>query len=294
MLPSAAQSAPRVKALRTELAKRGLTGFVVPHADCHQSEYLPASEERLAWLTGFTGSAGAAIVLMERAALFVDGRYTLQAREQADTSLFEIVHLVETPPDQWIERTLAKGDALGFDPWLHTVEGAEKLAARLRQCRRNARPDRAQSDRRIVEGPPCPAARRGDAARHPLCRRSRRDQALDHPSRDREAQGRRAGRVRSACGRLDLQHPRLRRLAHAAAALLRHHPARRPPVAVHRWPQAWKRRAPSARRARGRARARAISPASSPRWARPARPCASTRHRRRRAGADRRPAPAAR
>ena len=123
-----AASAPRVKALRTELARRGLTGFAVPHADCHQSEYLPASEERLAWLTGFTGSAGAAVVLMERAALFVDGRYTLQAREQVDTSLFEIVHLVETPPDQWIERTLGKGDALGFDPWLHTVEGAEKLA----------------------------------------------------------------------------------------------------------------------------------------------------------------------
>jgi Xaa-Pro aminopeptidase len=121
-------SAPRVAALRTELARRGLTGFVVPHADCHQSEYMPASEERLGWLTGFTGSAGAAIVLMERAALFVDGRYTLQAREQADTSLFEIVHLIETPPDQWIERTLTKGDALGFDPWLHTVEGAEKLA----------------------------------------------------------------------------------------------------------------------------------------------------------------------
>ncbi len=123
-----AESAPRVKALRTELARRGLTGFVVPHADRHQSEYLPASEERLAWLTGFTGSAGAAIVMMDRAALFVDGRYTLQAREQADTSLFEIVHLVETPPDQWIERNLTKSDVLGFDPWLHTVEGAEKLA----------------------------------------------------------------------------------------------------------------------------------------------------------------------
>jgi Xaa-Pro aminopeptidase len=125
---SPATSAPRVRALRTELARRGLTGFVVPHADCHQSEYLPASEERLAWLTGFTGSAGAAVVLMDRAALFVDGRYTLQAREQADTSLFEIVHLVETPPDRWIERTLQQGDTLGFDPWLHTVEGAAKLA----------------------------------------------------------------------------------------------------------------------------------------------------------------------
>jgi Xaa-Pro aminopeptidase len=121
-------SAPRVAALRTELARRGLTGFVVPHADRHQSEYLPPSEERLAWLTGFTGSAGAAVVLKDRAALFVDGRYTLQAGEQADTSLFDIVHLVETPPDQWIERMLTSADTLGFDPWLHTVRGAEKLA----------------------------------------------------------------------------------------------------------------------------------------------------------------------
>jgi Xaa-Pro aminopeptidase len=125
---SPAASAPRVIALRTELARRGLTGFVVPHADCHQSEYLPASDERLAWLTGFTGSAGLAIVMIDRAALFVDGRYTLQAREQVDGSLFAIEHLVETPPDQWIERALGEADVLGYDPWLHTVEGAEKLA----------------------------------------------------------------------------------------------------------------------------------------------------------------------
>jgi Xaa-Pro aminopeptidase len=123
-----AVSASRVAALRTELVRRSLTGFVVPHADRYQSEYLPASEERLAWLTGFTGSAGTAIVLMDRAALFVDGRYTLQAREQTDTTLFEIVHLVEIPPDQWIERNLTSSDVLGFDPWLHTTEGAERLA----------------------------------------------------------------------------------------------------------------------------------------------------------------------
>src|SRR5438094_10375511 len=85
-------SAPRVAALRTELARRGLTGFIVPRSDRHQNEYVPASEERLAWLTGFTGSAGTAVVLAERAALFVDGRYTLQARDQINTSLFEIVH----------------------------------------------------------------------------------------------------------------------------------------------------------------------------------------------------------
>ena len=123
-----AGTAPRLAALRAELRRRGLTGFIVPRADCHQNEYVPAGEERLAWLTGFSGSAGTAAVLAERAALFVDGRYTLQVRDQVDTTLFEIVHLVETPPDQWLERTLASGDRLGYDPWLHTVEGAEKLA----------------------------------------------------------------------------------------------------------------------------------------------------------------------
>ncbi|HZD64221.1 MAG TPA: aminopeptidase P family protein, partial [Xanthobacteraceae bacterium] len=123
-----AASGPRVATLRTELARRGLTGFVIPRSDRHQNEYVPASEERLAWLTGFTGSAGAAIVLMERAVLFVDGRYTLQVREQVDTSLFTIEHLVETPPDRWIETNLTSADRLGYDPWLHTVESAERLA----------------------------------------------------------------------------------------------------------------------------------------------------------------------
>src|SRR5262245_60153567 len=122
-----AASGPRLAALRAELARRGLTGFIVPRSDRHQNEYVPACEQRLAWLTGFTGSAGVAIVLMERALLFVDGRYTLQAREQVDTSLFAIEHLVETPPDRWIEENLAAGDRLGYDPWLHTVEGAERL-----------------------------------------------------------------------------------------------------------------------------------------------------------------------
>jgi Xaa-Pro aminopeptidase len=122
-----AAGGPRLAALRTELARRGLTGWIVPRADRHQNEYVPACEERLAWLTGFTGSAGVAIVLMERAVLFVDGRYTLQAREQVDTSLFAIEHLVEMPPDRWIEANLSPSDRLGYDPWLHTAEGAERL-----------------------------------------------------------------------------------------------------------------------------------------------------------------------
>ena len=117
----------RLAALRAELKRRGLDGFVVPRADRQQNEYLPASEERLAWLTGFTGSAGAAIVLAERAALFVDGRYTVQATAQIDAKLFSIEHLVDTPPDQWLENNLKSGAKLGYDPWLHTSDGVEKL-----------------------------------------------------------------------------------------------------------------------------------------------------------------------
>jgi Xaa-Pro aminopeptidase len=123
-----AASGPRVAQLRAELARRGLDGFIVPHADRYQNEYVPRSDERLAWISGFSGSAGSAIVLADRAALFVDGRYTLQAREQVDAEVFEIVHVTETPPDRWIEKTLGEGRKLGYDPWLHTIEGAERLA----------------------------------------------------------------------------------------------------------------------------------------------------------------------
>src|ERR1700756_1877702 len=88
----AATCAPRLAALRKELAKRGLTGFLVPRADEHQGEYVPPRAERLRWLTGFTGSAGLAVVLADKAAVFVDGRYTLQVRSQTDTNLYEPRH----------------------------------------------------------------------------------------------------------------------------------------------------------------------------------------------------------
>src|SRR5437868_9311662 len=98
--------AGRVAALRAELRRRGLDGFMVPRADRHQNEYVPPSEERLAWLTGFTGSTGAAIVFADRAAIFVDGRYILQVRDQVDTALFAVEHLVDNPPDKWLEANL--------------------------------------------------------------------------------------------------------------------------------------------------------------------------------------------
>jgi len=122
-----AESAARVAALRAELKRRGLDGFVVPRADRQQNEYLPASEERLAWLTGFTGSAGAAVVLKDTAAVFVDGRYTVQADAQVDKAVFAIEHLVDTPPSRWLTTNARSGSRIGYDPWLHTSDGVEKL-----------------------------------------------------------------------------------------------------------------------------------------------------------------------
>jgi Xaa-Pro aminopeptidase len=121
------KGAERVASLRAALAGRKLDGFYVTTADPHQNEYVPASEERLAWLTGFTGSLGAAVILKDKAALFVDGRYSLQAKEQTDGKVFTIEHLVERPPSEWIADNLAQGAALGYDPWRTTSENAERL-----------------------------------------------------------------------------------------------------------------------------------------------------------------------
>jgi Xaa-Pro aminopeptidase len=119
----------RLSAFRDELTKRNLSGFVVPRADQQQNEYVPPSEERLAWLTGFTGSAGLAIVLSGEAAVFVDGRYTLQAGKQVDAKAWRVEPLADPPPETWLAQHLTSGDRLGFDPWLHTTAAAEKLTA---------------------------------------------------------------------------------------------------------------------------------------------------------------------
>src|SRR5579859_5393304 len=119
----------RLSALREELGRRKLTGFVVPRADQQQNEYVAPSEERLAWLTGFTGSAGLAVVLTQEAALFVDGRYTLQAAKQVDGKAWAVESLIEPPPESGIAVHLKAGDRLGFDPWLHTSAAAERLVA---------------------------------------------------------------------------------------------------------------------------------------------------------------------
>ncbi len=121
------KGAGRVAQLRRELGQRGLDGFIVPHADAHQSEYLPPNAERLHWLTGFSGSAGTAVILKDEAAIFVDGRYTLQVREQVDGEVFSFKHLITEPSSAWIAETVKDGTQIGYDPWLHTLKEVNTL-----------------------------------------------------------------------------------------------------------------------------------------------------------------------
>ncbi|MEE9300406.1 MAG: aminopeptidase P family N-terminal domain-containing protein, partial [Alphaproteobacteria bacterium] len=118
----------RLAALRAELERRALAGFLLLVGDEHHGEYVARRAMRLAWLTGFTGSAGLAVVLREKAALFVDGRYTLQAEQQVDAALFEHRHITNEPSADWIAAHLKDGETLGYDPWLHTLKEVERYA----------------------------------------------------------------------------------------------------------------------------------------------------------------------
>jgi Xaa-Pro aminopeptidase len=116
-------SASALSALRQELVRQGLDGFIVPRADEHLGEYVPASAERLAWLTGFTGSAGLAIVLVSTAAVFTDGRYVLQLAEQTDPDAWQRLHITEQPPHAWLAQHATKEGRIGYDPLLVSEEG---------------------------------------------------------------------------------------------------------------------------------------------------------------------------
>ena len=124
-LETPCQSGTRLAELRAELTRQGLSGFIVPLADEHQGEYIPKRAQRLAWLTGFTGSAGIAVILRNTAAVFVDGRYILQAAGQIDESHFEIVPQAKNSPGRWLANNSDEGDTIGYDPWLHTPDGVE-------------------------------------------------------------------------------------------------------------------------------------------------------------------------
>ena len=133
-----------VPLIRQAMERQGLDGFLVPHEDEHQNEYLPEANDRLAWATGFTGSAGAAVILKDKAAVFVDGRYTLQVRDQVDQQLFEIHDLVDGGVPAFLEKALPKGATVGYDPRLHSPDAlyhlrtaAEKAGAQLKAVEPN-------------------------------------------------------------------------------------------------------------------------------------------------------------
>ena len=156
--PSHRKGPERIEALRAALRENGLDGFVVPRADEHQSEYVPADAERLAWLTGFTGSAGTAVILTDTAALVVDGRYTLQAPEQVDTGVVTVVPLSDSTAESWVGANLKRDQVLGYDPWLHTPDGLARLERAADQGGRRG-PGGAEPRRRRL-GRPAEAARR--------------------------------------------------------------------------------------------------------------------------------------
>jgi Xaa-Pro aminopeptidase len=115
--------------IRQAMAAQGLDGFVIPHEDEHQNEYLPAANDRLAWATGFTGSAGAAVILKDKAAVFVDGRYTLQVRDQVDGETFEFRDLVEGGVPAYLGEVAQSGWTIGYDARLHSPDALERLSA---------------------------------------------------------------------------------------------------------------------------------------------------------------------
>ena len=119
----------RLDGLRKELARRGLDGFVIPISDEHMSEYVGSYAQRLNWLTGFGGSAGSAAVLQDRAAMFTDGRYTVQVREQVSGALYDYEDVPATSPAKWIAAHAPEGAKIGYDAWLHGIGWAEEAEA---------------------------------------------------------------------------------------------------------------------------------------------------------------------
>ncbi|MBN8488454.1 MAG: aminopeptidase P family N-terminal domain-containing protein [Burkholderiales bacterium] len=120
-----ALQAQRLAALRVAMHTAGIDAYLIPRSDEHQGEYVAAYAERLSWLTGFTGSAGMAIAMKDSAAVFIDGRYTLQVRDQVDLNVFETRSYLDVP--KWIGENLKAGQKLAYDPWLHTETGVKAL-----------------------------------------------------------------------------------------------------------------------------------------------------------------------
>lgn len=123
--------AERLDAVREQMRQRGLDALIVPRADEYLGEYIPESNERLRWISRFTGSAGVVVVLADAAAIFVDGRYTVQVRQQVSEQLFEFLHLVDEPHARWLGKRLGEGRRVGYDPRMHTLTWQKKTADTL-------------------------------------------------------------------------------------------------------------------------------------------------------------------
>ena len=210
--------ADRLKALREQLQRDKLDGFVVPLTDEHMSEYVGSYAQRLAWLTGFEGSAGSAVVLPEEAAIFVDGRYTLQVRQQVSADQWSYQSVPETSTTQWLEEHAPQGARIGYDPWLHTRDWVKKAKEALASRGAELVAVDTQPDRRDLEGPARSvegAPRRpGRAAYRQVGRRkAHRDRRLARP-----ASCRCRGAVGARFDRLGVQHPRRRTWPHAGRA----------------------------------------------------------------------------
>ena len=146
-----AATATRVAAFRAELKRQGLDGFIIPRQDEFQGDSVAPYAERLRWLTGFAGSWGTAIILPDRAAIFVDGRYTIQVREQVDLDIFTPLHLIDEPPPAWLEKNLTKGQVLGYDPWLLTGDQVQRYEKAVREGRSSPESGGGQPSRCRVE-----------------------------------------------------------------------------------------------------------------------------------------------
>ncbi|MEE9271900.1 MAG: aminopeptidase P family protein [Robiginitomaculum sp.] len=146
--------------LRAQLEALSLDGFLVPHEDEYNNEYLPNCNERLMWISGFTGSAGAAIILADKAAMFVDGRYTLQVRAQVDGDLFEYHHLEDAGQTKWLSKTITKSQIIGYDPRLHSPDSLARLRTAVEKANGCLKPVNPNPiDNAWENRPPAPKAK---------------------------------------------------------------------------------------------------------------------------------------
>ncbi len=218
--PTRRSEKPVPRSSARNLAAGTSNGFLIPRSDEHQGEYVPPHAERLRWLTGFNGSAGMAVVMKDKAAIFVDGRYTLQVRGQVDLDTFEAKHLMDEPPARWIEENLPKGAKLAYDPWLHTIDAV----ARLRKAAEAAGGTLVPVDTNPLDAvwddqPEPPVAK---IRPHPIEYAGRTGGGED-PAHRQRPHVRRCGHRRADHAGLDclaFQYSRVRRAAHAAALVL--------------------------------------------------------------------------